>query len=113
MFPKAGKNLKPKFFIMRKDKNPLLPLYLAPALLAGACTAPSEGTGSGTSMADSQSITILHTNDMHGSYMPFQVTADNATAQTGDAGRDTLITFGRQAPIGGFAYLAGAIKKVP
>lgn len=57
-------------------------------------------------------ITILHTNDMHGNYMPFQTTADNATSQTGDDGRDTLITFGKEAPIGGFAFLAGAVKTI-
>lgn len=97
---------------MYKDKSPLLPFFLAPALLAGACTAPSGGTGAGVNTEESQSITMLHTNDMHGSYMPLWITADNATAQTGDAGRDTLLTFGRHAQIGGFDYLAGAIKKV-
>ncbi|WP_225986426.1 bifunctional UDP-sugar hydrolase/5'-nucleotidase [Rufibacter sp. LB8] len=59
-----------------------------------------------------KSISILHTNDMHGTYMPFMTTRDNATAQTGDAGRDTLITFDKAAKIGGFAYLASAVKKV-
>ncbi|MBA9079072.1 bifunctional metallophosphatase/5'-nucleotidase [Rufibacter quisquiliarum] len=59
-----------------------------------------------------KSISILHTNDMHGTYMPFLTTRDNATAQTGDAGRDTLITFDKAAKIGGFAYLASAVKKV-
>ena len=61
---------------------------------------------------EQKSISILHTNDMHGSYMPFLTTTDNATAQTGDAGRDTLITFDKAARIGGFAYLASAVKKV-
>lgn len=61
---------------------------------------------------DHKTITLLHTNDMHGSYMPFRTTVDNATAQTGDAGRDTLITFVKEAEIGGFAYLSAAVKKV-
>ncbi|MDX5418287.1 MAG: bifunctional metallophosphatase/5'-nucleotidase [Hymenobacteraceae bacterium] len=96
-------------------KRQFIPVLLAPLLLAGACApTTNESTTEATDMEkrNHKSITILHTNDMHGSYMPFRTTADNATAQTGDAGRDTLITFGKEAEIGGFAYLASAIKKV-
>jgi 5'-nucleotidase / UDP-sugar diphosphatase len=100
---------------MNLSKRHFIPVLLAPLLLASACTSTTnERTTETSDMAkgDQKSITILHTNDMHGSYMPFRTTADNATAQTGDAGRDTLITFGKEAEIGGFAYLASAIKKV-
>ncbi len=58
-----------------------------------------------------KSISILHTNDMHGNYMPFKTTLDNTTAQTGDS-IDNLIKFDREAIIGGFEYLAGAIKSL-
>ncbi len=57
------------------------------------------------------SISILHTNDMHGSYMPFEANLDNATAQTGDS-IDNLMNFDRKAMIGGFEYMASAIKSV-
>ena len=59
-----------------------------------------------------QTITLLHTNDIHGNYMPFLTTTGSATSQTGDAGRDTLITFKQQAEIGGFAVLATAVKEI-
>lgn len=90
-------------------------LYLTASLLvAGACTNTKQETTATSEMRDERqkTISILHTNDMHGSYMPFLTTTDNATAQTGDKGRDTLITFKREANIGGFAYLATAIKEV-
>lgn len=60
----------------------------------------------------STSITILHTNDFHGNYMPFRVTTGNATSQTGDEGRDTLITFEKEGQVGGFAYLAAVVNEV-
>lgn len=59
-----------------------------------------------------QTVTILHTNDIHGNYMPFVTTTGSATSQTGDPGRDTLMTFNKQAPIGGFAVLATAVKRI-
>lgn len=58
-----------------------------------------------------KSISFLHTNDMHGSYMPFMTTTDNATAQTGDS-IDNLVRFDRAQEIGGFAWVAGAINSV-
>lgn len=57
-------------------------------------------------------VTILHTNDRHGTHMPFTTNSENSTAQTGDKGRDTLIAFDREAKIEGFAYLAAAVKKI-
>ncbi|MDX5421967.1 MAG: metallophosphatase, partial [Hymenobacteraceae bacterium] len=101
---------------MKIDRRRFVPLLVAPLLMAGACTSTTtdistagatEATG-----ADQKVITILHTNDMHGSYMPFKAVTDNATAQTGDPGRDTLINFSKEAEIGGYAYMASAIKKV-
>lgn len=57
------------------------------------------------------SISILHTNDMHGSYMPFETNLGNATAQTGDS-IDNYMEFERKAKIGGFKYMASAIRTV-
>lgn len=59
-----------------------------------------------------QTVTILHTNDIHGNYMPFLTTTGSATSQTGDKERDTLITFDREAQIGGFAVLATAVGEI-
>ncbi|MGY5851758.1 bifunctional metallophosphatase/5'-nucleotidase [Salegentibacter sp. F14] len=61
---------------------------------------------------ESLRISILHTNDIHGNYMPFKTTTGSATSQTGDPGRDTLINFGKEAEIGGFAVLATAVKEI-
>ncbi len=87
---------------------------MATLMFAAACTNQNSTSTTSSEMAgkEQKSISILHTNDMHGTYMPFLTTTDNATAQTGDAGRDTLITFDKAARIGGFAYLAGAVKNV-
>lgn len=72
---------------------------LAAMTLAGcATTAPRQ-------------ITILHTNDMHGRHTPFHVSTGDATAQTGDPGRSAS-SFDRAGSIGGFEYLAAAIKAI-
>lgn len=63
------------------------------------------------SESETKSISILHTNDMHGSYMPFKTNTDNATAQTGDS-IDNLVRFEKEAEIGGFAWVAGAINNI-
>lgn len=55
-----------------------------------------------------RSVTILHTNDFHGRHTAFEVMPGNATAQTGDPGRDP-VTFDRAKRIGGFPALAAAI----
>jgi 2',3'-cyclic-nucleotide 2'-phosphodiesterase (5'-nucleotidase family) len=55
-------------------------------------------------------ITILHTNDMHGRHAPFAVAPGNATSQTGDPGRSPS-QFSRAGPIGGFATIAGVVKR--
>lgn len=62
-------------------------------------------------VAKKQHITILHTNDIHGSYNPFYAFKGNATAQTGDS-IDDYMTFSKNGEIGGIARLATAIKKI-
>ncbi len=61
--------------------------------------------------AKEQVITILHTNDIHGSYSPFYAFEGNATAQTGDS-IDNYMTFPKNGEIAGIARLATAIKKI-
>lgn len=102
---------------MKFNKKHSLATSFAPLLFAVACTNTAQQSqqiseSMATQEANTKTITILHTNDMHGSYMPFRTVTDNATAQTGDPGRDRLITFDKAAEIGGFAYMASAIKKV-
>lgn len=65
-----------------------------------------------TSTSSEEVITILHTNDRHGTHKPFKTTEGNSTSQTGDEGKETLFTFDREAKIEGFAYLATAVKKI-
>lgn len=62
-------------------------------------------------IAQPQTITILHTNDMHGRHAPFHVAPGDATAQTGDPGRSPS-EFDRSAIVGGFQYLAGKVNEV-
>jgi 5'-nucleotidase / UDP-sugar diphosphatase len=57
------------------------------------------------------SITILHTNDIHGRTRPFEIVAGSATAQTGDPGRK-WDEYEREGRAGGFPALATAIKRV-
>ncbi|GAB3199652.1 2',3'-cyclic-nucleotide 2'-phosphodiesterase (5'-nucleotidase family) [Pontibacter aydingkolensis] len=104
---------------MNLNKKNFLTFGLAPLFFAASCTsstAPASQTTDSQRMdntqANAKTITILHTNDMHGSYMPFRAVDGNSTAQTGDEGRDTLITFGKASLIGGFGHMASAIKKV-
>ncbi|MDX5420307.1 MAG: bifunctional metallophosphatase/5'-nucleotidase [Hymenobacteraceae bacterium] len=99
---------------MKASKYVSISFLLGPLLMVAACTNTIQSladTGE-TGEKEQKSVHILHTNDMHGTYMPFLTTTGNATAQTGDPGRDTLITFNREGRIGGFAYLAGAVKNV-
>lgn len=56
-------------------------------------------------------ITLLHTNDAHGRYLPFAVAPGDATAQTGDPGREPA-SFGRTGAVGGIAHLATAINAI-
>lgn len=56
-------------------------------------------------------ITLLHTNDAHGRYLPFAVAPGDATAQTGDPGREPA-SFERTGIVGGIAHLATAIDAI-
>lgn len=56
-------------------------------------------------------LTILHTNDMHGTLEAFAVDTGDATAQTGDPGR-AFQQYGRAGVVGGAARLATAIERV-
>jgi 2',3'-cyclic-nucleotide 2'-phosphodiesterase (5'-nucleotidase family) len=56
-------------------------------------------------------VTILHVNDSHGRYMPFEVAGENATSQTGDPGGPPE-RFRRTGRVGGFAYLATAVEEI-
>ena len=56
-------------------------------------------------------VTILHTNDIHGRLTPFVVDTGDATAQTGDRGRPYQ-EYHRAGVVGGFARLAGAVESI-
>lgn len=86
-----------------------MPYRPSPVLVA-ALTAMTL-SGCATTATGSRQITILHTNDMHGRHVPFHVAPGDATAQTGDPGRSPS-SFDRSGRIGGFEYLAGAIRQV-
>lgn len=57
-----------------------------------------------------RTITVLHTNDFHGRHQPMGVSPGNATAQTGDPGREAQ-SFERSGRVGGFAALATAVER--
>jgi len=61
-------------------------------------------------VAQDRTITILHTNDIHGRHVPFHVAPGDATAQTGDPGRAPA-QFDRAAMIGGLQYWAGKVNE--
>lgn len=89
---------------------------------AGAQQAPDNATrlpappvggaasASGTETGGTRTATILHTNDFHGRHLPFEVVAGDATAQTGDPGREPS-GFERTGRIGGFPALATMIAQ--
>ncbi|GAC1516501.1 MAG: bifunctional UDP-sugar hydrolase/5'-nucleotidase [Gemmatimonadaceae bacterium] len=56
-------------------------------------------------------VTILHTNDIHGDLHDFRVDTGDATAQTGDPGRP-FQEYPRAGVIGGFARLATAVEDI-
>ena len=97
---------------MKKNIKLFFPIYGILALIIVSCNT-NKKTVSNKNPTENKvkSISILHTNDMHGSYMPFETTLDNATAQTGDS-IDNLMKFDRKAFIGGFDYMAAAIKSI-
>jgi 5'-nucleotidase / UDP-sugar diphosphatase len=69
------------------------------------------GLGLFNRQADSKEITLLHTNDFHGQYMPFYVEPGCATSQTGDPGGPSY-SFERKGMVGGFAYLAAKVNTI-
>src|SRR3546814_13755309 len=56
-------------------------------------------------------ITILHTNDIHGRHAPFEAAPGDATSQTGDPGRSPA-QFDHAGMVGGFQYLAGKVGEI-
>ena len=56
-------------------------------------------------------ITILHTNDIHGRHAPFEAAPGDATSQTGDPGRSPA-EFDHAGMVGGFQYLAGKVGEI-
>lgn len=86
-------------------------LVISCILLAG-CKSAKNIVGTNSNNIDKvKKVSVLHTNDMHGSYMPFTTTLDNATAQTGDS-IDNLMRFEKEGKIGGMAWMATAIKSI-
>ncbi|MHB1124581.1 MAG: bifunctional metallophosphatase/5'-nucleotidase [Ramlibacter sp.] len=86
---------------VRRWRWPLLALALVSWL--AACALPTP-TADGV-----RTITLAHVNDTHGRHLPFAVSPGNATAQTGDPGREA-VSFPRAGRVGGFATLAGAVR---
>ena len=69
------------------------------------------GIALGCSRGREGSVTILHTNDIHGDLQEFVADTGDATAQTGDPGR-SYQQYPRRGVIGGFARLATAVDRV-
>ena len=61
--------------------------------------------------AGSMTITRAHINDTHGRYLPVTVAPGNATAQTGDPGREEA-SFSRVGKVDGYAVLASALRQL-
>jgi 2',3'-cyclic-nucleotide 2'-phosphodiesterase (5'-nucleotidase family) len=77
---------------------------LAIVALAACTTHPPAGRGQRT-------VTLAHINDTHGRTLPFAVAPGNATAQTGDPGRDEQ-SFARAGAVGGYAAMATALRRL-
>ncbi len=73
-----------------------------PVVPASAAAAAAGASGT---------VTILHTNDMHGHLSEFRVAPGNASAQTGDPGRRAQ-QYPRDGIVGGFARLATAVQQL-
>lgn len=79
-------------------------------ILASALALAAGSAGAQTRDERTRMVTILHTNDFHGRHAAFEVAPGDATAQTGDHGRDH-VEFDRAGRIGGFPGLATAIAE--
>ncbi|MBO2545338.1 bifunctional metallophosphatase/5'-nucleotidase [Salegentibacter sp. UBA1130] len=81
-------------------------------LLFNSCKTTNDTSTMNVEKPDlNKRVSVLHTNDIHGSYMPFQTTLDNATAQTGDS-IDNPMRFKKLGEIGGIAWMATAVKSI-
>ncbi len=74
----------------------------------GAVALASDAARAQVREEGARTFTILHTNDFDGRHSAIDVMPGDATAQTGDAGRDH-VEFDRAGRIGGFPVLAAAI----
>ena len=80
----------------------LLALAVVSLVACAARTPPAVG---------GRTITLAHINDTHGRYLPVAVAPGNATAQTGDPGREEE-SFPRAGKVGGYAALATALRQM-
>lgn len=83
------------------------PFMLAVAAAAAACMPATRAGGPSRSGV----VTILHTNDIHGTLAPIMVDTGDATAQTGDPGR-SYQEYPRKGTIGGFARVGAAVEAI-
>ena len=79
---------------------------VAAAAALAACAVQRAPAGGGAAAT----VTLLHINDTHGRHLPFAVSPGNATAQTGDPGREPA-SFGRRGTVGGYPALAAAVDE--
>lgn len=87
-----------------------LPVVVAATIAATIVTTHAHPHQRSHGNNEGYEITVLHTNDMHGRHMPFQVAPGDATSQTGDLGR-AFTEFPRPGTVGGLARIATAIKQ--
>lgn len=78
-------------------------LFLVASLAIGSILARAHG-------AETE-ITLLHSNDPHGRYVPFEVAPGDATSQTGDPGREPS-SFERTGNIGGMSRLVATANSI-
>lgn len=85
---------------------------LRTCVIAMAAATPAIAEDDRTSRHSSPTtITILHTNDIHGRHVPFEAAPGDATSQTGDPGRSPA-QFDQAGMVGGFQYLAGKVGEI-
>lgn len=84
-------------------------MALTAAVSLAACGQPDRRQSLPTRTDSPVSITIAHVNDTHGRHLPFPAAPGNATAQTGDPGREEA-SFGRRGLVGGYAALSTLVK---
>lgn len=92
-------------FLPRGLRWPLLTLAALSIAALEACTTRPLPVGGETL------VTLAHVNDTHGRHLPMRVSPGNATAQTGDPGREEQ-SFSRAGTVGGYAALATALRQL-